>query len=226
LAGTGHRDVNGIDFPNSNAVSALSSCNPLVQWVWERGWMIANLPDLVRDLGHAINEANIPLMRLRLTLRTLHPQLAGLSHVWLRDGDTIEEFWPPLSILREETFLRSPYALLYQGAGAVRRRLDIPQITLDFPVLEELRVQGATDYVALPLVFTDGRINAITIATDRPGGFASAELQRLAELMPVLARLVEVHALPRTAKTVLETYLGRLTGERVLNGLIHRGERR
>lgn len=186
--------------------------------------MIANLPDLVRGLGHAINEANIPLMRLRLTLRTLHPQLAGLSHVWLRDGDTIEEFWPPLSILREETFLRSPYALLYQGAGAVRRRLDIPQITLDFPVLEELRAQGATDYVALPLVFTDGRINAMTIATDRPGGFASAELQRLAELMPVLARLMEVHALRRTAKTVLETYLGRLTGERVLNGLIHRGE--
>ena len=46
----------------------------------------------------------------------------------------------------------------------------------------------------------------------------------MAELMPVLARLMEVHALRRTAKTVLETYLGRLTGERVLNGLIHRGE--
>lgn len=218
------QDMNSTDFPHPDAASSLSSCNPLVQWVWERGWMIANLPDLVRGLGHSINEANIPLMRLRLTLRTLHPQLAGLSHVWLRDGDTIEEFWPPLSILREETFLRSPYALLYQGAGAVRRRLDIPQIMLDFPILEELRAQGATDYVALPLVFTDGRINAITIATDRPGGFATAELQRMAELMPVLARLMEVHALRRTAKTVLETYLGRLTGERVLNGLIHRGE--
>ena len=35
---------------------------------------------------------------------------------------------------------------------------------------------------------------------------------------------MEVHALRRTAKTVLETYLGRLTGERVLNGLIHRGD--
>jgi adenylate cyclase len=35
---------------------------------------------------------------------------------------------------------------------------------------------------------------------------------------------MEVHALRRTAKTVLETYLGHLTGERVLNGLIHRGE--
>ena len=78
--------------------------------------------------------------------------------------------------------------------------------------------------MALPIVFSDGRINAITIATDRQGGFATAELQCVAEVMPVLARLMEVHAVRRTAKTILETYLGRLTGERVLNGLIHRGD--
>jgi adenylate cyclase len=64
----------------------------------------------------------------------------------------------------------------------------------------------------------------MTLATDRPGGFATGELQMIAEMLPVLARLMEVHALRRTAKTVLETYLGRLTGERVLNGLIHRGD--
>jgi adenylate cyclase len=186
--------------------------------------MIASLPNLVRGLGHAMNEADIPLMRLRLTLRTLHPELAGLSYSWLRDGDIVEEFWPPLCILQDEAFLKSPYALLYQGAGAVRRRLDISGTTLDFPILDELQAQGATDYVALPLVFTDGRINAMTIATDRRGGFTTPQLQTMADMMPVLARLMEVHALRRTAQTVLETYLGRLTGERVLNGLIHRGE--
>ena len=216
--------MNGTDFPQPNAVSLLCSRNPLVQWVWEQGWLIASLPELARGLGYAINEANIPLMRLRLTLRTLHPQLAGLSYVWLRADDTIEEIWPPLSILQEQTFLNSPYALLYEGAGAVRRRLDVPDATLDFPILEELRAQGATDYVALPIVFSDGCINAITIATDRQGGFATAELQCVAEVMPVLARLMELHAVRRTAKTILETYLGRLTGERVLNVLIHRGD--
>ncbi len=37
------------------------------------------------------------------------------------------------------------------------------------------------------------------------------------------ARLLEVHAIRRTAKTLLDTYLGRHTGERVLNGLIRGG---
>ena len=212
------------DLPQADAAPLLRSTNPLIQWVWNEGWTIANLPALARGLGRAMVAAGIPVMRLRLTLRTMHPQLAGLSHSWLRDGDTVEEFWPPLSVLREDTFLKSPYALLFQGAGAVRRRLDVAGPVLDFPILAELRAQGATDYVALPMVFSDGRINAITLATDRPGGFTTAELRTIAEMLPVLARLMEVHALRRTAKTVLETYLGHLTGERVLDGLIHRGE--
>src|SRR5512132_2933380 len=212
------------DLPQADAAPLLRSTNPLIQWVWDEGWTIASLPALARGLGRAMVAAGIPVMRLRLTLRTMHPQLAGLSHSWLRDGDTVEEFWPPLSVLREDTFLKSPYALLFQGAGAVRRRLDIAGPVLDFPILADLRAQGATDYVALPMVFSDGRINAITLATDRPGGFTTAELRTIAEMLPVLARLMEMHALRRTAKTVLETYLGHLTGERVLDGLIHRGE--
>ena len=212
------------DFPRADAAPLLRSTNPLVQWLWDEGWTIASLPALSRGLGRAMVAAGIPVMRLRLTLRTMHPQLAGLSHSWLRDGDTVEEFWPPLSVLQEDTFLKSPYALLFQGAGAVRRRLDVTGAVLDFPILEELRAQGATDYAALPVVFADGRIHAMTFATDRPGGFTTAELRTIAEMLPVLARLMEVHALRRTAETVLETYLGHLTGERVLDGLIHRGE--
>ena len=92
----------------------------------------------------------------------------------------------------------------------MRRRLDIPEAALDFPILEELGAMGATDYVALPLVFADGRINAMTLACDRPGGFRTAELEMVAETQPVLARLLEVHALRRTARTVLDTYLGKL----------------
>ena len=212
------------DLPQTSEAPILRSTNPLVQWLWHEGWAIASLPPLSRGLGRAMVAAGIPVMRLRLTLRTMHPQLAGFSHSWLRDGDTVEEFWPPLFALHEDTFLKSPSALLLQGAGAVRHRLDIPGATLDFPILEELRAQGATDYVALPMVFADGRINVMTLATDRPGGFTTAELRTVAEMLPVLARLMEMHALRRTAKTVLETYLGHLTGERVLDGLIHRGE--
>lgn len=208
----------------SDAGSVLASANPLADWLWREGWTIDALPDLTRGLGVAMNAAGLPVFRLRTTLRTMHPQLAGLSHTWRRDTDTVEEFWPPLTVLQQDLFLKSPYALVFEGAGAVRRRLDIEGATLDFPILEDLRALGVTDYVALPLVFSTGRISALTVATDRPGGFVSSELHVIADAMPVLARLMEMHAVRRTARIVLDTYLGRMTGERVLQGLIHRGD--
>ena len=206
------------------ADAATNFDNPIVRWLWTEGWPMTSLSDLTGGLARAMVRAGIPLFRFRTTLRTLHPQLAGLSHTWWRDSDRVEEFWPPLTILQEETFRKSPYAVLFEGAGGVRRRLDIPEALLDFPILEELRAEGATDYVALPLVFSDGRISAMTLASDRPGGFGADDLMLIAESVPVLARLLEMHALRQTAQIVLETYLGRLTGERVLNGLIHRGD--
>ncbi len=212
------------DVPPAPSVSVLRSDNPLVNWLWQEGWSLATLPELTGGLGRAMNRAGIPVFRFRTTLRTMHPQLAGLSHTWRRDTDEVEEFWPPLTVMKQDMFLKSPYALIFEGAGAVRRRLDIPEAAFDFPILEELGAMGATDYVAMPLVFDDGRINAMTLACDRPGGFRTGELEMVAETQPILARLLQVHALRRTARTVLDTYLGKLTGERVWRGLIHRGD--
>ena len=69
----------------ANKAPLLRSTNPLIQWLWDEGWTITNLPALSRGLGKAMVAAGIPVMRLRLTLRTMHPQLAGLSHSWLRE---------------------------------------------------------------------------------------------------------------------------------------------
>ncbi len=213
-----------LDDTESLPPAGLGSGNPLIEWLWREGWEITSLPDLAAGFGRAINAAGLPVSRLRLTLRTLHPQLAGLSHTWSRETDSVEEFWPPLTVMQEDIFRKSPYALLFQGAGAIRRRLDLPDAEIDFPILEDLRMQGATDYVAMPLTFSDGRISAATFATNRPGGFSTGELETLYEMLPVLTRLMEMHALRRTARILLDTYLGRYTGERVLQGLVHRGD--
>jgi adenylate cyclase len=76
----------------------------------------------------------------------------------------------------------------------------------------------------MPLTFSDGRIHALTLATDAPAGFDVESLGHLHELLPLLSRLVEVHALRHTARVLLDTYLGAHTGARVLDGLIRRGD--
>ncbi len=167
----------------------------------------------------------IPLCRLRLHVRTLHPQFLGTSYTWLLGVEEIGEFNAAYAIRNEERYLSSPFrAIFEEGVGGVRRRLDVPEVALDFPVLKDLRDEGATDYVAMPIAFADGRRSAITFAADRPGGFSTEELEVVYGMLPVLSRLIEVHALRRTARTILETYLGRSSGARVLDGLIRRGD--
>jgi adenylate cyclase len=200
------------------------SDNALIDWLLSEGLTIQLPGDLVGRLGHRMTEIGMPLCRLRVTIRTLHPQYLGTSYTWTRGSEEVEEFLPTYEILLTDQYLKSPYAGIFEGAGGIRRRLDVPGILLDFPILEDLRDAGATDYVALPLLFSDGKINALTLAADRPGGFTTAELESINRMLPLLAHVMECHALRRTATTILETYLGRHSGARVLNGLIKRGD--
>jgi adenylate cyclase len=56
-----------------------------------------------------------------------------------------------------------------------------------------------------------------------PHGFDDAHVEAIAALMPTLALAVKCVSLARIAATLVETYLGRGAGRRVLDGLIHRG---
>ena len=210
--------------PQANTKAVTADANPLVDWLAHEGWDLTDPEDLIPRLAAVMVENGIPLYRVRVTLRTLHPQVVGTSYGWERATGVVETTTQPHSIVDTGTYRNSPYAPIFEGAGAIRRRLEGPDAEIDFPVLEELRDAGATDYVALPLLFSDGQINAITIAADRPGGFTGHELGQMYETLPILARRFELSAMRHTARTLLDTYLGPQTGERVLNGLIKRGD--
>jgi adenylate cyclase len=87
-----------------------------------------------------------------------------------------------------------------------------------------LKAEGATDYVAMPFRFADGQLNVMSMTSFAKGGFSTAHLGQIYEVLPVLGRLFEVFAQRRTAVALLETYLGRRTGARVLDGLVKHGD--
>ena len=198
--------------------------NPFVDWLMRDAWEATSTEELLARLARQIVAEGTPLMRANLLVRTLHPQVMGAVHVWTRDEDQVERVELSHDIREEEHFLASPFAHIFDGRGGVRRRLTGADAKLDFPILRDLAEQGATDYVALPLAFSDGKTHALTLATDAPGGFDVQSLGHIHELLPLLSRLIEVHLLRHTARTLLETYLGQGTGERVLDGLIRRGD--
>ncbi len=210
--------------PAADAETSRLACDPFVDWLIGEGFAITDAKTLVRALALQLLAAVAPIMRLRVTMRILHPQFMGTSYTWRAGDETIEEYRPPHAILHSDRYLNSPYAPLFQGAGAIRRRIEDANAVLDFPILAELRAEGATDYVALPLKFSTGKIAALTLATARPGGFAAAELRRIDAALPVLAPIFELHATRETARATLETYLGPHRGDQVLEGRIRRGD--
>src|SRR5437879_2086153 len=86
-----------------------------------------------------------------------------------------------------------------------------------------MRAEGVTDYLALPLLFTDGSTQAISWVTKQPGGFTDEQLAWLRKICAPFARLAEIFALRRTASTLLDTYVGNSAGERIMGGQIRRG---
>ncbi|MCL6414822.1 adenylate/guanylate cyclase domain-containing protein [Aestuariirhabdus sp. Z084] len=198
---------------------------PLSQWMLNEAWRLPDAQSLTKALVERLLSLGVPLYRVRITLRLLHPQITGFSFTWVKGDDEITVYNPPHEMLHSETYRDSPYwAIFEEGAGAIRRRLSGPDAQLDYPLLSELADEGASDYVALPIEFMDGSIHAITLAADKGPGFSTEHLAMIYELLPAMGRVLEIYALRCTSQILLETYLGKRTGSQVLQGRIKRGD--
>ena len=118
--------------------------------------------------------------------------------------------------------VRSPPS--FKGEGGIRRRLEGSSARLDFPILAELVTEGATDYVAVPMRFSDGQINILVLVSDQTGGFRTDQLGHLYQVLANLSRLLEAHAQRGSSRSLLQTYLGRGAGGMVMEGLVKRGD--
>ncbi len=198
--------------------------NPFVPWLVHEAWKATSTAELVRRLAEMLVAEGMPVFRLRLMIQTLNPLLFALAYTWEDGQDEVAEFQATHAGLQEAPFRDSPFAVVMRGEGGVRRRLDVANPKLDFPVLKDLVEQGATDYVAMPLQFSDGQINIITLVSHAPGGFSTEHLGHLYEILPNLSRQLEAHAQRVSSMSLLQTYLGDNTGARVIKGLVKRGD--
>jgi adenylate cyclase len=194
-----------------------------VEWLIDGARSAPEAPDVLDELCRRLVEAGLPLWRVVVFVRTPHPQVMGRRFSW-RAGAGVEMATAPHEIYDAPEFKGSPVDLVYQGAQPVRRRLLDPDCPIDHRILSELRAAGATDYLAVPLVFTDGQLHAATWATDAPQGFSDTHLAAIDAITRPLSRVAEIRAWRRTATNLLETYVGRRSGARILAGHIRRGD--
>ncbi len=195
----------------------------VADWLIDGARSAASSQQVLAQLCERLVACGIPLWRVAVFVRTLHPNVMGRRFVW-RPGAEVQISEAPFEVLESTDFRDSPLARVYETGRAVRRRLADPNFAADFALLSQLRDEGVSDYLATPLVFTNGELHVATWTTQQPGGFTAAQIAGIKAIAAPLARVTEIQALRRTASTLLDTYVGHHSGERILAGHIRRGD--
>jgi adenylate cyclase len=192
--------------------------SPVLTWLQSEGLKQRDTVQFVERFAAELMAAGVDVYRLTTGVHIVHPQIDASSALWQQGKPVTERRWK----MDRQMLQNSPMAIVYSGKR-YRARLDGPPQPGEFPILTELRAEGATEYVALPLPFSDGSWKAVSYATRRAGGFAEHQVALLQSLVPTLAMILEIQTLQRTTLTLLDTYVGPIAGRRVLDGAIKRG---
>jgi adenylate cyclase len=192
-----------------------------IDWLTDGARSAAAPTALMSQMCERLVAAGLPLWRVGVFVQTLHPDVFGRNFIW-RPGAEVVTSTASFDVQDSPEFKRSPLWILYSEGKQVHYRLDDPE-SARFPFFDDMRAEGVTEYIALPLMFIDGSIHASSWTTKHPDGFSKAQLKQLRTLVAPLARLVEIVSLRRTSAILLDTYVGNSAGERILAGQIRRG---
>lgn len=193
----------------------------------------ASEEELLRDFCLGAVVAGLGLSHATLIVDTLHPVHEGHVFHWRDrspDEIAIREYGRTnRGGEAEESWRRSPfYKMLQSGIDVMRIDMDDPAHA-ESGIVQELREDGHTQWLILLHRFTEaGSIGELDClfsgySTKQSGGFTEDQVATLTRLAPVLGLAIKAAALGRIAETLVETYLGRDPGRRVLQGRIERG---
>ncbi|WP_028094815.1 adenylate/guanylate cyclase domain-containing protein [Pseudodonghicola xiamenensis] len=216
----------------------LSPVAELTSWLVAGGLDGAAREELLVGYCERLVGYGVPLMRLHVAQRALHPRFGGIGFDWLRDGVdggvSLERYAHSAEPLQQ--WLQSPlYHLLSSHETEYRVRLSDVVERNRFPLLTELWEAGATDYFATGLLFQKSPEAAkidvknmpqgmlISYCSDAPEGFSEEDLHLIRCTLPSLGLALKSTANRRMAQDLLQAYLGRDAGERVLSGEIQLG---
>jgi adenylate cyclase len=196
----------------------------MIDWLMTDGRRADSIASLLNAFCHRLIDGGVPLFRGSWQIRMLHPQIRGITFFWLAGRDKVEEIERHHGTELTPEYLNSPIAAIVDGgADAMRYRLEMLEPPYPYTILDDLKSLGATDYVAMPMRFSTGRVNVASWTSNRPGGFTGEQLTLIYDVMPALSTVLETMALRRLAVNVLDTYVGRDAGARILSGDIRRG---
>ena len=205
--------------------------NEISDWIIGAALAGADEVGILAGICERLNTAGLSLVRASVAGDLLDPTFDARGVRWLRaQGGLEEKFLRTEDASAAEDWKRSPFFFLVEGRHRMmRRHLDATYRRGEFPILDRLQDEGATDYVAFAsrvgksLRLGEGEGIAASWTTDARNGFTDAQVELLAAILPALTLAMMLGTTNRAARTLLTTYLGSDAAERVLAGNIVRG---
>jgi adenylate cyclase len=191
--------------------------------MFREGRQIDATNEFVLQFARQLRDCGAPLDRLLITIQTLNPEIVATSNLWKRDDDKVLVSQAERRIRATDRYIGSPMQQLFDTEKRVRQRLDqLPQDA--HSAYTELAEDGYIDYLALPVMFSSGFGSALILSTRKPEGFSDTDIESFRLIRMYLSPVLEVHSLKYLSKSLLNTYVGKRTGEKVLAGMIQRGD--
>lgn len=211
----------------AGAPVAPSLVDSVTAWLMAEALQETGIETVFEGCCERLRAAGLPLYRVHIAYRTLHPLINGRGLTWIRGEPLDVQRYPHHEGPPPDRWLKSTHFFMIEGRIPVlRRRLAGPEAIIDFPILEDLRDQGATDYLAFVFPFSDEREDGVIASwvTDRASGFSDADIAALTRVQRRLAVVCKMRTRSEVARNVITTYLGSDAGLRVLDGQIRRGD--
>jgi adenylate cyclase len=199
----------------------------LCAWLTQAGLAGVSESEILSGMCERCAGSGIPLARTQLLIDTLHPVHEGRLFRWrfgpdeppvIEYGRTNLELLAasaadPKDIESAKRWLRNPFYLMLQTGDSILRRRLSAAAGEEFSFLPDWVAAGMTEYVAIITRFAaEGVID-----------FGDPHVAAIERVTPFLALAIKSVSLARMTTTLMETYLGRDPGRRVLAGRIVRG---
>jgi len=191
-------------------------------WILTAAREITDTHQVVKGVGEGFVDVGMALDRLVTAVEVRHSERSGVGRIW-EPGVPPREIFFPHGPTASEAYYASPFGEVHATGRWVR--FD-PQRASDslFTVVPDLRADGFTDYICVPVFGAGGMKNGFSFATKAPGGFSETDITILKFILPGLAGLMELLVTRRILSEVTRIYLGEEPARQVLAGDVQRGE--
>ena len=203
----------------------------LLRWLAEAAETGASEEDILAGACDRLRAAGVQVDRAFAGIELIHPLLDGQLYRWDSRTRTVSRHDLDRFDDDQAEWEVSPLARLHDtNAPELRRRVGETYVPGEFPVVDGAVEDGAQDYVAFmlrrqgPHILGENDMTFLTFATRAQEGFCEAALDQLRASVAAISGAMRLATGPRMTYALMETYLGRNAGRRVLRGGIVRGE--